>query len=113
MLDTVKHLLAPSARSNVPPFVVMDVMAAAGAGLAPRLRRPPALGVDGADDRRHQPAVLHELLGVDEVGGGKQVRRGALFDLGAKRTRGIEAEGQRGVGMGPFVDHGGSRESRL
>ena len=58
-------------------------------------------------------AVLHELLGVDEVGGGKQVRRGALFDLGAKRTRGIEAEGQRGVGMGPFVDLGGSRESRL
>src|SRR5437588_285608 len=29
MLDTVKHLLAPSARSDVPPFMVMDVMAAA------------------------------------------------------------------------------------
>jgi aspartate/methionine/tyrosine aminotransferase len=29
MLDTAKRLLAPSARSNVPPFMVMDVMAAA------------------------------------------------------------------------------------
>jgi aspartate/methionine/tyrosine aminotransferase len=29
MLDAAKRLLAPSARSNVPPFIVMDVMAAA------------------------------------------------------------------------------------
>jgi len=29
MLDPAKRLLAPSARSNVPPFMVMDVMAAA------------------------------------------------------------------------------------
>jgi aspartate/methionine/tyrosine aminotransferase len=29
MLDTAKRLLAPSGRSNVPPFMVMDVMAAA------------------------------------------------------------------------------------
>jgi aspartate/methionine/tyrosine aminotransferase len=29
MLDTAKRLLAPSARSDVPPFMVMDVMAAA------------------------------------------------------------------------------------
>src|SRR3954467_12474275 len=29
MLDTAKRLLAPSARSDVPPFIVMDVMAAA------------------------------------------------------------------------------------
>jgi aspartate/methionine/tyrosine aminotransferase len=29
MLDRAKRLLAPSARSNVPPFMVMDVMAAA------------------------------------------------------------------------------------
>jgi aspartate/methionine/tyrosine aminotransferase len=29
MLDAAKRLIAPSARSNVPPFVVMDVMAAA------------------------------------------------------------------------------------
>jgi aspartate/methionine/tyrosine aminotransferase len=29
MLDTARRLLAPSARSNVPPFMVMDVMAAA------------------------------------------------------------------------------------
>ena len=30
MLETAKRLLAPSARSEVPPFMVMDVMAAAG-----------------------------------------------------------------------------------
>ena len=29
MLDKARHLLAPSARSDVPPFMVMDVMAAA------------------------------------------------------------------------------------
>ena len=29
MLDSAKRLLAPSARSDVPPFMVMDVMAAA------------------------------------------------------------------------------------
>ncbi|MFL4981823.1 MAG: hypothetical protein ACJ8FV_25410, partial [Xanthobacteraceae bacterium] len=29
MLDIAKHLVTPSARSNVPPFMVMDVMAAA------------------------------------------------------------------------------------
>jgi aspartate/methionine/tyrosine aminotransferase len=29
MLDTARRLLVPSARSNVPPFIVMDVMAAA------------------------------------------------------------------------------------
>jgi aspartate/methionine/tyrosine aminotransferase len=29
MLDKVRSLLTPSARSNVPPFMVMDVMAAA------------------------------------------------------------------------------------
>lgn len=29
MLDIARRLLAPSARSNVPPFIVMDVMAAA------------------------------------------------------------------------------------
>jgi aspartate/methionine/tyrosine aminotransferase len=31
MLDTAKRLLTPSKRSNVPPFMVMDVMAAAAA----------------------------------------------------------------------------------
>ena len=29
MLDAAKRLLTPSARSDVPPFMVMDVMAAA------------------------------------------------------------------------------------
>ena len=29
MLDTARRLIAPSARSDVPPFIVMDVMAAA------------------------------------------------------------------------------------
>src|SRR5205823_13499781 len=29
MLDAVRRLIAPSARSDVPPFMVMDVMAAA------------------------------------------------------------------------------------
>ena len=28
MLETVKNLLQPSKRSEVPPFIVMDVMAA-------------------------------------------------------------------------------------
>jgi aspartate/methionine/tyrosine aminotransferase len=31
MLEAAKHLLTPSKRSNVPPFIVMDVMAAAAA----------------------------------------------------------------------------------
>ena len=31
MLEAAKHLLMPSERSNVPPFIVMDVMAAAAA----------------------------------------------------------------------------------
>ena len=29
MLEAAKHLLTPSKRSDVPPFIVMDVMAAA------------------------------------------------------------------------------------
>jgi len=35
MLERQKHLLMPSKRSNVPPFIVMDVMAAAAALEAP------------------------------------------------------------------------------
>jgi len=31
MLEAAKYLLMPSKRSNVPPFIVMDVMAAAAA----------------------------------------------------------------------------------
>ena len=31
MLEAAKHLLTPSKRSDVPPFIVMDVMAAAAA----------------------------------------------------------------------------------
>ena len=31
MLDAAKYLLAPSKRSDVPPFIVMDVMAQAAA----------------------------------------------------------------------------------
>src|SRR3982751_3580444 len=30
MLDKARRLIVPSARSEVPPFIVMDVMAAAG-----------------------------------------------------------------------------------
>ena len=60
MLDAAKRLIAPSARSDVPPFMVMDVMAAAARIEARRRPRHPhggrPAGRAGAVDRARRRA---------------------------------------------------------
>ena len=57
MLEAAKRLLTPSRRSNVPPFIVMDVMAAAARA---RGARAPASSIwRWASRRRPAPRTAH------------------------------------------------------
>ena len=56
MLQKAKHLLSPSARSGVPPFMVMDVMAAAARFVFVAPEAP-----DPFDDRRQAPSLARAL----------------------------------------------------
>jgi len=73
MLEAAKHLLIPSKRSNVPPFIVMDVMAAA-AQLEAQGRRvvhmevgQPAAPAPATALHAAQAALVHGRLGYTEA----------------------------------------------
>ncbi len=81
MLETVKHLLQPSARSAVPPFMVMDVVAAA-ARLEAQGRRiihmevgQPAAGAPAPAIAAAQAALSSGSLGYTETLGIASLRR--------------------------------------
>src|SRR5947207_2636015 len=90
MLESAKRLIVPSARSNVPPFMVMDVMAAAGrieATAATRFVVTPELLLDA-----HRRAPLKGVLIASPANPtGTMMTAAALRDL----HDAAEAEGIR------------------
>jgi aspartate/methionine/tyrosine aminotransferase len=73
MLDAAKDLLTPSKRSNVPPFMVMDVMAAAAALEAKGVRvvhmevGQPAAPAPATALAAAQAALVHGRIGYTET----------------------------------------------
>ena len=73
MLEAAKHLLIPSKRSDVPPFIVMDVMAAAARLEAQGCRvvhmevGQPAAPAPATALHAAQAALLHGRLGYTEA----------------------------------------------
>ena len=73
MLDAAKRLLAPSKRSDVPPFIVMDVMAAAaqreaqGANIIHMEVGQPAAPAPATAIRAAQAALAHGRIGYTET----------------------------------------------
>jgi len=73
MLDAAKRLLAPSKRSDVPPFIVMDVMAAAaqreaqGANIIHMEVGQPAAPAPATAIRAAQSALAHGRIGYTET----------------------------------------------
>ena len=73
MLEAAKHLLIPSKRSNVPPFIVMDVMAAAARLEAQGCRvvhmevGQPAAPAPATALHAAQAALVHGRLGYTEA----------------------------------------------
>ena len=73
MLEAAKHLLMPSKRSNVPPFIVMDVMAAAAALEASGRRvvhmevGQPAAAAPATALAAAQAALAHGRIGYTET----------------------------------------------
>jgi aspartate/methionine/tyrosine aminotransferase len=73
MLEAAKHLLMPSKRSNVPPFIVMDVMAAAAAIEASGRRvvhlevGQPAAPAPATALKAAQAALTHGRIGYTET----------------------------------------------
>jgi aspartate/methionine/tyrosine aminotransferase len=73
MLDAAKRLLAPSKRSEVPPFIVMDVMAAAaqreaqGANIIHMEVGQPAARAPATAIQAAQAALAHGRIGYTET----------------------------------------------
>jgi aspartate/methionine/tyrosine aminotransferase len=73
MLDAAKRLLAPSKRSDVPPFIVMDVMAAAaqreaqGADIIHMEVGQPAAPAPATAIKAAQAALAHGRIGYTET----------------------------------------------
>ena len=73
MLDKAKDLLRPSRRSDVPPFIVMDVMAAAAQAEAKGMRvvhmevGQPARPAPATAIRAAQAALAHGRIGYTET----------------------------------------------
>lgn len=80
MLEAAKHLLIPSKRSNVPPFIVMDVMAAAAAIEASGRRvvhmevGQPAAPAPATALKAAQAALAHGRIGYTETLGIQSLR---------------------------------------
>jgi aspartate/methionine/tyrosine aminotransferase len=80
MLDAAKKLLAPSKRSDVPPFIVMDVMAAAaqreaqGANIIHMEVGQPAASAPAMAIRAAQAALAHGRIGYTETLGIESLR---------------------------------------
>ncbi len=108
MLEVAKHLLIPSKRSNVPPFMVMDVMAAAAALEAKGARilhmevGQPAAPAPATARRAAQGALSAGRIGYTETLGIPALRAriarhyGETYDLALDPARVVVTTGSSG-----------------
>ncbi|HEY7230935.1 MAG TPA: aminotransferase class I/II-fold pyridoxal phosphate-dependent enzyme [Pseudolabrys sp.] len=108
MLDAAKRLLAPSKRSDVPPFIVMDVMAAAaqreaqGARIVHMEVGQPAAPAPATAIQAAQKALAHGRIGYTETLGTASLRARIarhyrdVYDLALDPTRVVVTTGSSG-----------------
>jgi aspartate/methionine/tyrosine aminotransferase len=108
MLEAAKHLLTPSKRSNVPPFMVMDVMAAAalleakGARVVHMEVGQPAAPAPQTAIKAAQAALVHGRIGYTETLGIPSLRAriarhyGETYDLALDPARVVVTTGSSG-----------------
>ena len=98
MLEAAKHLLTPSKRSNVPPFMVMDVMAAAalleakGARVMHMEVGQPAAPAPATAIAAAQAALAHARIGYTETLG----HYADVYDLALDPARVVVTTGSSG-----------------
>jgi aspartate/methionine/tyrosine aminotransferase len=115
MLEAAKQLLKPSKRSDVPPFIVMDVMAAAaqcearGAQIIHMEVGQPAAPAPKTAIKAAQAALAHGRLGYTECLGIPSLRRriarhyGEMYDLGLDSARVVVTTGSSGAFVLAFL----------
>jgi aspartate/methionine/tyrosine aminotransferase len=115
MLEAAKQLLKPSKRSDVPPFIVMDVMAAAaqcearGAQIIHMEVGQPAAPAPKTAIKAAQAALAHGRLGYTECLGIPSLRRriarhyGEMYDLGLDPARVVVTTGSSGAFVLAFL----------
>jgi aspartate/methionine/tyrosine aminotransferase len=108
MLEAAKHLLTPSNRSNVPPFIVMDVMAAAalleakGARVVHMEVGQPAAPAPATAIAAAQAALAHGRISYTETLGIPRLRAriarhyGETYDLALDPARVVVTTGSSG-----------------
>ena len=108
MLEAAKHLLTPSNRSNVPPFIVMDVMAAAalleakGARVVHMEVGQPAAPAPATAIAAAQAALARGRIGYTETLGIPRLRAriarhyGETYDLALDPARVVVTTGSSG-----------------
>jgi aspartate/methionine/tyrosine aminotransferase len=108
MLEAAKHLLTPSKRSNVPPFMVMDVMAAAalleaqGARIVHMEVGQPAAPAPATAIAAAQAALAHARIGYTETLGIPSLREriarhyAETYDLALDPARVVVTTGSSG-----------------
>jgi aspartate/methionine/tyrosine aminotransferase len=115
MLEAAKQLLKPSKRSDVPPFIVMDVMAAAaqcearGAQIIHMEVGQPAAPAPKTAIKAAQAALAQGRLGYTECLGIPSLRRriarhyGEMYDLGLDPARVVVTTGSSGAFVLAFL----------
>lgn len=115
MLEAAKRLLEPSKRSDVPPFIVMDVMAAAaqcearGAHIIHMEVGQPAAPAPKTAIRAAQAALAHGRIGYTECLGIPSLRTriarhyGEMYDLGLDPARVVITTGSSGAFVLAFL----------
>jgi len=108
MLETAKHLLTPSKRSDVPPFIVMDVMAAAalieaqGGRVVHMEVGQPAAAAPATALAAAQAALVHGRIGYTETLGIPSLRKriarhyAETYDLDLDPARVVVTTGSSG-----------------
>jgi aspartate/methionine/tyrosine aminotransferase len=115
MLEAAKHLLTPSKRSNVPPFMVMDVMAAAavieanGGHVVHMEVGQPAAPAPATALKAAQEALEHGRLGYTEALGQPSLRAriarhyATTYDLALDPGRVVVTTGSSGAFILAFL----------
>ena len=115
MLEAAKQLLKPSKRSDVPPFIVMDVMAAAaqcearGAHIIHMEVGQPAAPAPKTAIEAAQAALAQGRLGYTECLGIPSLRKriarhyGEMYDLGLDPARVVVTTGSSGAFVLAFL----------
>jgi aspartate/methionine/tyrosine aminotransferase len=115
MLEAAKQLLKPSKRSDVPPFIVMDVMAAAaqcearGAHIIHMEVGQPAAPAPKTAIKAAQAALVQGRLGYTESLGIPSLRSriarhyGEMYDLGVDPARIVVTTGSSGAFVLAFL----------